>query len=48
MNNIDAEEQDAIIFYLDESTAKSESHRGRTRASKAWLPLRNLQVQDTV
>ena len=34
-----AEEQDAIIFFLDESTAKSESHRGRTWGIKGLTPV---------
>ncbi|WP_371924858.1 IS630 family transposase [Endozoicomonas sp. SCSIO W0465] len=34
-----AEEQDAIIFFLDESTAKSECHRGRTWGIKGLTPV---------
>ncbi|MCW7552727.1 transposase [Endozoicomonas gorgoniicola] len=34
-----AVEQDAIIFFLDESTAKSESHRGRTWGVKGLTPV---------
>ncbi|WP_422490921.1 IS630 family transposase [Endozoicomonas sp. ALE010] len=34
-----AEEQDAIIFFLDESTAKSECHRGRTWGVKGLTPV---------
>lgn len=34
-----AEDQDAIIFYLDESTAKSESHRGRTWGIRGLTPV---------
>lgn len=34
-----AEENDAIIFFLDESTTKSECHRGRTWGIKGLTPI---------
>lgn len=34
-----AEETGAIIFFLDESTAKSEAHRGRTWGIKGLTPV---------
>lgn len=36
-----ADEKDAIIFFLDESTAKSEHHRGRTWGPKGLTPIVN-------
>ncbi|WP_281648352.1 IS630 family transposase [Parendozoicomonas sp. Alg238-R29] len=33
-----ADEEDAIIFFLDESTAKSEAHRGRTWGLRGQTP----------
>lgn len=34
-----ADEKDAIIFFLDESTAKSEHHRGRTWGQRGLTPI---------
>ena len=34
-----ADENDAIIFFLDESTAKSEHHRGRTWGPRGLTPV---------